>query len=117
MLGHCRCRLLGGAADHLREPHAATALNDAIYQHSKLLRANKAVQHVLETADKGMVFRPGLHWPAPGDARKSTRHAVVGDAPKSTGHSPGDGDASTSMKPQERVQLNESNAMDLVHRV
>ena len=63
---------------------------------SDILRANKAVQYVLDTADRGMTFRPGLLWPAPGDARMSTRHTVTGDAPKSTGHSLVEDDASKS---------------------
>jgi hypothetical protein len=45
-----------------------------------LLRANKIVHYVTETAKRGLVYRPGLKWPSPGDGRKYSRHSKDGDA-------------------------------------
>ena len=55
---------------------------------SDVLHANKVVQYAQSTADSGMTFRPGIRWPAPGDARTSSRHAGEHDASKSSEHVP-----------------------------
>ena len=56
---------------------------------SDVLHANKVVQYAQSTADSGMTFRPGIRWPAPGDARTFSRHADgEHDASKSSEHVP-----------------------------
>ena len=60
-----------------------TAVNKPLVR--DLVMANKVVDHVIETADLGMYFRPGLRWPAPGDVRTLSRH-TPGDETTSSVH-------------------------------
>ena len=57
---------------------------------SDILKANTLVQHVLDSPDVGMVYRPGLQWPKPaapnGDPRTSSRDTR--DASTSSEHTP-----------------------------
>ena len=70
-----------------------TAVNKLVI--ADLLRANKVVQRVIETAQRGLVYKPGLRWPTLGDGRTYSRHSEEGDAPSSSGHTRR-GDASKS---------------------